>query len=211
MDTHPIHVHLFNVQLVNRVAWDGALLPPEPNELGWKETVRVNPLEHAIVVFRPVTPENLPFEVPNSVRLIDPSQPEGAMLMGGPAGFIDPRGIRTEVLNHEVNFGWEYVWHCHILSHEEMDMMHAMAFAVPPNPPTELQAVFNNVDTVTLTWSDNSITETGFVIERLDTTLPENEWELIGGVVADVTTFDDITVSLDTVYKYRVFARNYRW
>ena len=22
-----------------------------------------------------------------------------------------------------VNFGWEYVWHCHILSHEEMDMM----------------------------------------------------------------------------------------
>ncbi len=31
------------------------------------------------------------------------------------------------------NFGWEYVWHCHILSHEENDMMRAMGFAVPPS------------------------------------------------------------------------------
>src|SRR5512139_1090336 len=22
-----------------------------------------------------------------------------------------------QILNHEVSFGWEYVWHCHILSH----------------------------------------------------------------------------------------------
>jgi len=21
------------------------------------------------------------------------------------------------------NFGWEYVWHCHLLGHEENDMM----------------------------------------------------------------------------------------
>jgi len=26
------------------------------------------------------------------------------------------------------NFGWEYVWHCHILSHEENDMMRAVVF-----------------------------------------------------------------------------------
>jgi len=36
-----------------------------------------------------------------------------------------------EILNHTVNFGWEYVWHCHILSHEEMDMMHSLVVAVP--------------------------------------------------------------------------------
>ena len=24
------------------------------------------------------------------------------------------------------NFGWEYVWHCHILGHEENDMMRAL-------------------------------------------------------------------------------------
>ena len=54
VDTHPMHFHLANVQVLNRVAWDGALLPPEPNELGWKETVRTNPLEHLIVAMRPI-------------------------------------------------------------------------------------------------------------------------------------------------------------
>ena len=58
VDTHPIHFHLFDVQLVNRVAWDAAMLPPEPNELGWKETVRMNPLEHCIVAIRPKAPDS---------------------------------------------------------------------------------------------------------------------------------------------------------
>ena len=26
------------------------------------------------------------------------------------------------------NFGWEYVWHCHILGHEENDMMRPIVF-----------------------------------------------------------------------------------
>ena len=47
VDTHPIHFHLFNVQVINRVGWDGTIRPPDPNELGWKETVRMNPLEDA--------------------------------------------------------------------------------------------------------------------------------------------------------------------
>ena len=137
VDTHPIHFHLFNVQLINRMGWDGALLPPEPNELGWKETVRVNPLEHTIVAFRPIAPV-LPFDIPNSYRPIDVTQPLGAPLMGGPLGFLDPLGNATDVVNKMVNFGWEYVWHCHILSHEEMDMMHAMSFATKPKAPSNL-------------------------------------------------------------------------
>ena len=52
MDTHAIHFHLFNVQVINRVGWDGAIRPPDPNELGWKETVRMNPLEDIIVALR---------------------------------------------------------------------------------------------------------------------------------------------------------------
>ena len=44
------------MQLINRVGWDGAIRPPDPNELGWKDTVRMNPLEDAIVALRPVTP-----------------------------------------------------------------------------------------------------------------------------------------------------------
>ena len=39
-----------------------------------------------------------------------------------------------------MNFGWEYVWHCHILSHEEMDMMRPQSAAVPPIAPKGLTA-----------------------------------------------------------------------
>ena len=51
VDTHFIHFHLFNVQVINRVGWDGMVKPPDPNELGWKDTVRMNPLEDVIVAF----------------------------------------------------------------------------------------------------------------------------------------------------------------
>ena len=45
VDTHPIHIHLNNAQIINRVGWDGTIKPPEPYERGWKETIRMNPLE----------------------------------------------------------------------------------------------------------------------------------------------------------------------
>ena len=37
---------------------------------------------------------------------------------------------RPPITNQLVNFDWEYVWHCHILSHEEMDMMRPMTVYV---------------------------------------------------------------------------------
>lgn len=178
VDTHPIHVHLFNVQLINRVAWDGFVMPPDANELGWKETFRVNPLEHTIVAFRATMPTQ-PFDVPNSVRLIDPTMPEGYEVSSGPLPFMDPNGEPAPVFNRYVNLGWEYVWHCHILSHEEMDMMHAMAFGVPPYTPTGLFADNSGLD-VTITWTDASINETGFIVMRADN--PAGPWTEIGSV-----------------------------
>ncbi len=41
VDTHPIHFHLFDVQVLNRVGWDGFIRLPDDNELGWKDTVRM--------------------------------------------------------------------------------------------------------------------------------------------------------------------------
>lgn len=42
------------------------------------------------------------------------------------------------IINEIVNFGWEYVYHCHILSHEEMDIMRPVtvhvARALPAGP-----------------------------------------------------------------------------
>ena len=100
-DTHPMHFHLVNVQVLSRQAfalkayaggvpnYQGPLMAPDLNELGWKETVRMNPGEVTRVIMRFDLPGVLPFSVPPSPR----------------------------------TNGNEYVWHCHILEHEEHDMM----------------------------------------------------------------------------------------
>jgi spore coat protein A, manganese oxidase len=101
-DTHPVHFHLVNVQVLARQPFDvnyfmarkgavrftGPARPADANELGNKETVRMNPMECTTVVMK--------FELP-----VTP--------------FVVPQSPRTG--------GYEYVWHCHILEHEEHDMM----------------------------------------------------------------------------------------
>ena len=217
VDTHPLHWHLFNVQVINRVTWDGRILAPDATELGWKETVRTSPLEDTIVAMRPVAP-TLPFEVPNSIHMIDPTMPEGAVL-DGPAlnGMVDPQSQPVTVLNHMVNYGWEYVWHCHILSHEEMDMMHSMLFAVAPKPPVSLTAVDvgrNRTYKVNLSWTDDSLSETSFYVLR--STTMTGPWTTIGSRPsitgpqkgARITNYSDTTGTYGTIYNYVVVSSN---
>jgi FtsP/CotA-like multicopper oxidase with cupredoxin domain len=131
VDTHFVHVHLFNLQVINRVGWDGTIKPPDPNELGWKETVRMNPLEDVIVAMKPVAPV-VPFAMPDSVRPLDVTMPLGATW-----GSIDPiTGNPVTITNALYNFGAEYVWHCHILGHEENDMMRPMVFLAGTTVPS---------------------------------------------------------------------------
>ncbi len=153
VDSHFIHFHLFNVQVINRVGWDGSLRPIDSNELGWKDTVRMNPLEDILVALKPITPV-LPFPVPDSIRLLDPTN------MGTFTG-VDPNNQPITVTNTLVNFGWEYVWHCHILGHEENDMMRPIIFQVAPPPPSNLvtAASVSPATGVDLTWTDNSASE----------------------------------------------------
>lgn len=95
--THPIHFHLVNVQVIQRQGFQGdpsnwsytdKPIPPDPNELGWKETVRMNPGEITTVIMQ--------FNLPTAAM----------------RNAVSPR-----------TGGKEYVWHCHILEHEEHDMM----------------------------------------------------------------------------------------
>ncbi|MFP5416674.1 MAG: multicopper oxidase domain-containing protein [Actinomycetes bacterium] len=179
VDTHPIHFHLYDVQLLNRVGWDGIVRKPDPTELGWKDTVRISPLEDTIVALRPIIPP-IPSGwngLPNSVRLLDPSMAAGTFLenttqqeaAGLPIFGFNPDGEPIDVVNHYVNFGWEYVLHCHILSHEEMDMMRTQAVAVNPAAPTGVSATKSgngNNRIYTVRWTDNSKNETAFVVER---------------------------------------------
>jgi FtsP/CotA-like multicopper oxidase with cupredoxin domain len=123
VDSHPIHIHLNNAQIINRVGWDGVIKPPEPYERGWKETIRMNPLE-AIFIAQKADLPTVPFALPDSIRPLNPSRQ-----LGNTEGFtnINPKTgqpiTTTPTVNAMNNFGHEYVWHCHILGHEENDMM----------------------------------------------------------------------------------------
>lgn len=237
VDTHPIHFHLYDVQLLNRVGWDGIVRKPEPNELGWKDTVRISPLEDTIVALRPIIPP-IPEEwngLPNSIRLLDPSMPEGEMLQdttaqeaaGLPIFAFNPDGEPIDVVNHYVNFGWEYVLHCHILSHEEMDMMHAQVVGVKPTAPTGVTAARTgngNNTAYEVSWTDTSKNETGFVVERrvAGSTDP---WTMVarvdsetlgtatytagtGAETGGVRTYTDRIGNDRTTYEYDVYAVN---
>jgi spore coat protein A len=87
-DVHPIHLHMVRFQILDRRRFDafeymthstlryvGDLMAPDPNELGWKDTARVNA--------KTVTRILVPF----------------------------------------VGYPGRYVWHCHILEHEDNEMM----------------------------------------------------------------------------------------
>jgi spore coat protein A len=87
-DTHPIHLHLVRFQILDRrpikisayisdkkLIYTADAVPPEPNELGWKDTVRATP------------------------------------------------GASTRIIVKFEGYTGRYVWHCHILEHEDNEMM----------------------------------------------------------------------------------------
>lgn len=126
MDTHPIHLHLVQFQLFNRqnfnadeymLMWEkingmppfenppmelpvepflmGEPIPPADNEMGWKDTIRMNPNQ--------VTRIRVRF-APQWVKT-------GEVCKGENLYPFDP------------SKGPGYVWHCHILDHEDNEMM----------------------------------------------------------------------------------------
>jgi len=91
--THPMHVHLVQYQVLDRQFFDvntyvssggkqlnlmGDPIPPDANEMGWKDTVRANPNQVTRIIIR--------FD-----------------------------GLPTDRIRR-------YMWHCHILEHEDNDM-----------------------------------------------------------------------------------------
>jgi FtsP/CotA-like multicopper oxidase with cupredoxin domain len=216
VDTHLIHFHLFNVQIINRIGWDNTLRKPDANEVGWKDTVKMNPLEDVVVALRPIQPDmSAFFPMPDSVRNLDVTMNAGTT---GQFTGLDPfTNLPITVINQPVNFGWEYVWHCHILGHEENDMMRPMVFQVPPETPSGLSAVLKTTAPtgVTLNWTNNSVSATSFTIQRaLDAGFTVGLTNLtLGTPTMDAnplprgaTTFTDTTVAPATPYFYRVAA-----
>ena len=96
-DAHPIHLHMVRFQVLDRRAFDtiqyqasktlvytGPPVPPDLNEMGWKDTVRANP------------------------------------------------DMVTRIIVRFEGYTGRYVWHCHILEHEDNEMMRPFEI-VPAN------------------------------------------------------------------------------
>jgi hypothetical protein len=224
VDTHPVHFHLVNVQVINRIGWDGTVKPlsdyNNENELGWKETVRMNPLEDIIVAVRAKRPI-APFGLPQSERMMDPSQPLGSIL-----GFtqVDPMTNNPmTVANALVNYDNEYVWHCHILGHEENDFMRPFIFHPVvnlPDAPSNLHDYNNDgrltwidptpalgVDAAGITTLGNVKNEIGFTVKRA---IDGGKFTVVADVLANATSWQDPSgvPPLGTDYSYQVVAYN---
>ncbi len=76
---------------------------------------------------------------------------------------------------------------------------------IPPANPFNLSAEAVSHDAIALSWTDNSDSEDGFIIERSDMM---SGWITVGTVGANVTSFIDSGLSYSWEYSYRVRAWN---
>src|SRR3972149_6824290 len=107
-DVHPIHLHLVQFNVLDRQPFDveqymldstivftGPAVPPDPNEMGWKDTFRAHPGQVTRIIAR-----------------------------------FNRAGL--------------YVWHCHILEHEDNEMMRPYQAVYPPKPKKGYAFTKNN-------------------------------------------------------------------
>jgi len=92
---------------------DGPVIPAEPNERGWKDVIIAYPDQIMTYMVR-FAPTDLPLNKPKS----------------------------KQVFGFDPSVGPGYVWHCHIVEHEDNDMMRPMD--VQPNP---VRTTLKNVPT----------------------------------------------------------------
>lgn len=137
-DAHPIHVHLAFMQLKNRQAFDVEAFSEEWQRLNGTRL----PLDHPTI--------RLDVEDPNFQFLTDAEELPTASELGWKDTIIVPPGKVTRVLIRfapqeagdeeltpginpypfDPTIGPGYVWHCHILDHEDNDMMRPMQITV---------------------------------------------------------------------------------
>ena len=239
VDTHFIHFHMFNVQIIAIVGWDGINQPLPAYDLGWRDTVQMDQLTIIYIAVKPIVPI-IPWQIPNSIR---PSDPQTDMFdaVGNPVttqdmnmSNYDPTNAGSVNYNQLVNYGWEYMFHCHLLGHEENDFMRQIPVGVAMKAPTALQtsgttyvaAISGGTAAhVNVSFTDNSMNETGFILQRRvsvnDPWVPVQQlndhaptWDNVHQTVVDyglstgatVTFTDTPPLTSGVHYQYRVLA-----
>jgi FtsP/CotA-like multicopper oxidase with cupredoxin domain len=102
-DTHPIHLHLIQFQVLN----GGGCCGSDPNANGWKDTIRVPSWGSVSIV----------------ARWAPQDTPAGAVQPGQNLFPFDPTATMGTTDIFSFPGGPGYVWHCHILDHEDNEMM----------------------------------------------------------------------------------------
>ena len=234
VDTHFIHFHMFNVQILAVLGWDGVNQVLPAYDMGWRDTVQMDQLTTIYVAIKPIVPI-VPWQIPNSLRPLDP-QTNMFAANGSPIttqdpmmAAFDPSNTPVVAFNQLVNFGWEYMFHCHILGHEEADMMRPIPVGVVLTSPTALTTTYVAASGgagahVDVTFTDNSINETGFILQRRGSaseswitvaaaTRPASTWDNIHQLVIDqglstgsTGTLMDSTSEAGNSYQYQVIA-----
>ncbi|MFF5171101.1 hypothetical protein ACFY3U_00515 [Micromonospora sp. NPDC000089] len=209
--THPVRIDGCDVQVVNRVGWDGTVRQPIGGELGWKDTVRVDPAEDVVVALRPVV-SPLPFKIGDSVRLLDPTRPAGARVGATALSPLD--GRPATVVNQPVNLGWEYRWSSAAAGLRDLGMSRPLVLRVSPRAPTGLTATpvpgsATALPAIALAWTGNGgrPPATSHLLERAT-----DAGFTTGGtaitVAATATRYTDATVTPGVMYHYRIRAEN---
>ena len=235
--SNSIRFDMVEVQLINRVGWDGTVKAPATNEVGWKDTVRLNPLEDVLVAMRPKN-STVPFGLPKSSRLQDPSKAAGAV--GSGLGFLADPGVLamdgvtpllTTTVNVTADYDNEFTWGSALLSHAEDDFTRPVMFSPTVTTPSAPTGLGLNAATKTLTWIDptpaGQLASAAGVVPVVAATLanPRNEigfkvsrapisnntvgaYGLLANVQANVTSYVDAGYAAGTEYAYQVAAWN---
>jgi FtsP/CotA-like multicopper oxidase with cupredoxin domain len=232
--TNSMHFNMVDVQLINRVGWDGTVKAPSSNEVGWKDTLRLNPLEDVIVAMRAKRPQ-VPFGQPKSSRVLDPSKPEGTG--NAPAvpagvtqyasglGFTVVTGLGTPIspTNVLADFDNEFAWGSAILSHAENDLTRPIVYQPTVELPAAPSGLALSANGTAVTWVDptpagqvatlaNVQNEIGFTVQRASYAVDMvtvGAYSLVGAVPANATSFTDPALLVpNTKYSYIVSAWN---
>ena len=165
--SHSIHFGGMDVQVLERAQRDGVARAPDPGELGWKNTLRMDPLESCLIAIRPVLPR-LPYKLDASRRLLDVTRPPGAT-----GGFteLDPvTAAPKTVVNGPADYSWEAYWGIHLQGGEESHVARPLVIQGSPGAPEALTATAGDGPVVTLTWSGSIFPPDAiaYVVERAD-------------------------------------------
>ena len=172
--SNSMHFDMVDVQLINRVGWDGTVKAPASDEVGWKDTLRLNPLEDVVIAMR-AKPGQTPFGLPRSARYQDPSVPNGAN--GSGLGLTSDPGVvnlTTDTFNTKAgvadallttttntntlvgsstgNYDNEFVWGTAVLGHAENDFQRPVVYHPTVNAPGA--ATITNFVAGAITWAD---------------------------------------------------------